>query len=215
MPPAQSGSLTKSSSYLFPQTYDDLALVSSPEYANLVNPVTSGGAGFKPDKALSLLQQKYNPSFLQKYALPAAGVTALAASQGFFETPEDEEYLSPYTGQDIIDENPDYYQIPTGQATYVDKTLVPSRFTMSGIPEVYPSYTPISFANKGGGMFPRRTGAIGPGIGSGRKDYVPAMLTDGEFVMTRNAVKAAGNGNLNKGMKNMYSLMKNLETRTA
>ena len=41
------------------------------------------------------------------------------------------------------------------------------------------------------------------------------MLTDGEFVMTRNAVKNAGNGNLNQGMNNMYSLMRNLEARRA
>jgi hypothetical protein len=41
------------------------------------------------------------------------------------------------------------------------------------------------------------------------------MLMDGEFVMTRKAVKNAGNGSLNKGIKNMYSLMRNLEARRA
>jgi len=63
-------------------------------------------------------------------------------------------------------------------------------------------------------FFPRRTGGIGPGEGSGTKDDVPAMLMDGEFVMTRDAVKAAGGGSIDKGIDNMYSLMRNLEART-
>ena len=77
------------------------------------------------------------------------------------------------------------------------------------------SRQPIFQANQGGPAFPRRVGNIGPGLGSGRRDDVPAMLTDGEFVMTRRAVQNAGNGNLNNGMKNMYSLMRNLEARRA
>ena len=63
-------------------------------------------------------------------------------------------------------------------------------------------------------FFPRRTGGIGPGEGSGTKDDVPAMLMDGEFVMTRDAVRAAGGGSIDKGIDNMYSLMRNLEART-
>ena len=63
-------------------------------------------------------------------------------------------------------------------------------------------------------FFPRRTGGIGPGEGSGTKDDVPAMLMDGEFVMTRDAVKAAGGGNINKGIDNMYGLMRNFEARS-
>ena len=73
------------------------------------------------------------------------------------------------------------------------------------------------FGYKDGGevdFFPRRTGGIGPGEGSGTKDDVPAMLMDGEFVMTRDAVRAAGGGSIDKGIDNMYSLMRNLEART-
>ena len=68
------------------------------------------------------------------------------------------------------------------------------------------------YANKGGpAYFPRRNGGIMPEEGSGTKDDVPAMLTAGEFVMTRDAVKGAGNGNLNKGIQRMYGVMDNLE----
>ena len=68
--------------------------------------------------------------------------------------------------------------------------------------------------NKGGpAYFPRRNGGIMPSEGSGTKDDVPAMLTAGEFVMTRDAVKGAGNGNLNSGINKMYGMMDNLERK--
>jgi len=68
--------------------------------------------------------------------------------------------------------------------------------------------------NEGGATyFPRRDGGIMPSEGSGTKDDVPAMLTAGEFVMTRDAVKGAGNGNLNQGIQKMYGMMDKLEDR--
>ena len=61
--------------------------------------------------------------------------------------------------------------------------------------------------------FPRRDGGIMPSEGSGTEDDVPAMLTAGEFVLTRDAVKGLGNGNLNQGIQKAYSMMDNLERR--
>ena len=119
------------------------------------------------------------------------------------------------TGQDLIDEDPDKYYIDVAAQPFVDQTQVASAYGIPSLPEMSPYPIPTFNANKGGAAYPRRTGGIGPGLGSGTKDDVPAMLTDGEFVMTRKAVKNAGNGNLNKGIKNMYSLMRNLETRRA
>ena len=46
-----------------------------------------------------------------------------------------------------------------------------------------------------------------------RADDVPARLSKNEFVMTADAVRAAGGGNVNKGAKRMYSLMNALEAR--
>jgi hypothetical protein len=57
---------------------------------------------------------------------------------------------------------------------------------------------------------PRRIGEIA-GLGTGTSDDIPAMLSDGEFVMTAQAVRNAGNGSRKEGAKNMYKLMKNLE----
>jgi len=58
---------------------------------------------------------------------------------------------------------------------------------------------------------PRRDGPIAPYEGSGTKDDVPALLTAGEFVMTRDAVKGAGGGDLNQGLNRMYSMMDKFE----
>jgi hypothetical protein len=58
---------------------------------------------------------------------------------------------------------------------------------------------------RGGGVIP---------IGSReRADDVPARLSKNEFVMTADAVKAAGGGSVNRGAKKMYNLMHNLEAR--
>ena len=46
-----------------------------------------------------------------------------------------------------------------------------------------------------------------------RADDVPARLSKNEFVMTADAVRAAGGGNVNKGAKRMYNLMNTLEAR--
>jgi len=68
--------------------------------------------------------------------------------------------------------------------------------------------------NKGGvAPFPRRDGGIMPSEGTGTKDDVPAMLTAGEFVLTRDAVKGLGNGNLNSGIQKAYGMMDRLERR--
>jgi hypothetical protein len=65
----------------------------------------------------------------------------------------------------------------------------------------------------GGHVFPRRNGGISPDEGIAGKDSVKAMLMPGEFVMTTKAVRGLGNGDLNNGIKNMYSVMRNLEKR--
>ena len=68
-------------------------------------------------------------------------------------------------------------------------------------------------AADGGEIFPRRTGGIMPNEGVPNKDSVRAMVMPGEFIMTTDAVKGAGNGDLNQGIKKMYSVMRNLENR--
>jgi len=58
--------------------------------------------------------------------------------------------------------------------------------------------------------FPRRVGGIS-GPGTEKSDSIPAMLSDGEFVMTARAVRGMGNGSRRQGAKRMYKLMAMLE----
>ena len=48
-----------------------------------------------------------------------------------------------------------------------------------------------------------------------KADDVPAMLSKNEFVMTADAVKGMGNGDVENGAQKMYNLMKSLENRIA
>lgn len=70
-------------------------------------------------------------------------------------------------------------------------------------------------------------GGFVEGPGTGTSDDIDAMiyqdgepvqeaaLSDGEFVMTANAVKGAGNGDRNKGAAEMYRMMRKFEERAA
>ena len=59
----------------------------------------------------------------------------------------------------------------------------------------------------------RQKGGFVPPIGIKEKaDDIPAMLSNNEFVFTADAVRNAGDGNVNKGAQRMYGLMKQLES---
>ena len=84
---------------------------------------------------------------------------------------------------------------------------------LTGQVSITDAYTPAGFA-KGGGIsdFPEKDGMIN-GPGDGQSDDIPAMLSDGEFVMTKQAVMAAGNGDRKQGTKAMYDMMNSLEEK--
>ena len=50
---------------------------------------------------------------------------------------------------------------------------------------------------------------VGPGTGT--SDSIPALLSDGEFVVTAKAVRNAGGGDRRAGAQRMYNMMKRLE----
>jgi len=79
--------------------------------------------------------------------------------------------------------------------------------------DINPYYSSIYGMNKGGVMdFPEKDGMIN-GPGNGQSDDIPAMLSDGEFVFTKQAVMAAGNGDREQGTKKMYEMMYSLEDK--
>jgi hypothetical protein len=73
----------------------------------------------------------------------------------------------------------------------------------------------ITMLSEGGNSnYPRRTGQIA-GPGTEKSDSIPAMLSDGEFVMTAAAVRGMGKGSRREGAKRMYALMHQLERNAA
>ena len=152
-------------------------------------------------KLAESIAQDSGSGFLRRYGPSLGlGLGALYAG-GAFDVKEDEE-IDKETGQDLIDANPEEYLIAG---------LDPYRGAPGPV-RVATDY-PL-FAAKGGAMgnvFPRRTGGIMPDEGIPNKDSVKAMVMPGEFILTTDAVKGAGNGDLNRGINNLYGVMRNLE----
>ena len=67
--------------------------------------------------------------------------------------------------------------------------------------------------NFGGREMDLRAGGFVPIGKKERADDVPARLSKNEFVMTADAVRAAGGGSVNKGAQRMYDVMNKLEAR--
>ena len=185
----------------------------------IMNLLTGGGAS-GPDQAIKNLAAKAagseNPIARTEGLLGIGEMFGTDPTKGigrFLNTKAGESIASGLTSQ-LIDslfseeEDPDPYgnmarfNRGAGQAPVTLRRRAPRQ------------QTDLLYANQGGvASYPRRNGGIMPSEGSGTKDDVPAMLTAGEFVMTRDAVKGAGNGNLQSGINKMYGMMNNLERK--
>ena len=170
-------------------------------------------SAFSEDNIMELAREnvaKNAPSFLSKYG-PAIGLGAVGlGALGAFDEPEDEEQVAFFAdspkyqpGTPLGDINQRLLASPgIGQPrpfvpVAMEDVIVPSRFAANG-GEIDRQY------------FPPRIGAIS-GPGTGTSDDVPAMLSDGEFVMTADAVRGAGGGSRERGMRNMYDMMRRFE----
>jgi hypothetical protein len=144
-------------------------LQNSPEFASALEK----GASYS--EALASATRQLQPGVVSRYGPLAALAGAGLYAGGFFETPEQEELTIgyPYTGFDLLAQNPEYYGLPGGY-----------------IPPVYtpPPNIPDMTAAKGGEVYPRRNGGIMPYEGTPDEDSVRALLMPGEFVMTKDAV---------------------------
>ena len=96
----------------------------------------------------------------------------------------------------------------SGEDIGLPRDVMPEGRVLEGI--VNPE--PI-FAAEGGGVMDLRQGGESEGPGTGTSDDIPAMLSDGEFVMTAKAVRGAGGGDRREGAKRMYEAMDKLEAQ--
>ena len=170
------------------------------------------------------------PTMLQRFGPTLAGGLALGAVTGAFNPVPAAAPVTPgyeKTTEELIAENPEAYYVerpgPTQFAQFQDIAINPYNQTVPMLPPIYtppitvqpinlPQMQPVQFAAMGGEMesFPRRLGAIS-GPGTETSDAVPAMLSDGEFVMTARAVRGAGNGDRERGVRRMYDMMRMFE----
>jgi hypothetical protein len=87
------------------------------------------------------------------------------------------------------------------EMTYAD----PHKMAQGGIMNRNLLNTGVDKDMRGGGFIPEGT--------KEKADDVPARLSKNEFVMTADAVKAAGGGSVNKGAQRMYNIMNQLEAK--
>ena len=137
---------------------------------------------------------------------PLTGAGLLAGKPlGLYDTPEEEPVPDPYggvTSEELLNLNPTvYYPGVAGLTPF--QTIQNIRV---------PTFNQPVTAKEGKEItsFPRKTGAIS-GPGTETSDSIPAMLSDGEFVMNAKAVRGAGNGSRRRGVKKMYQLMRTFE----
>jgi hypothetical protein len=125
-------------------------------------------------------------------------------------------------GFDATPEWQNSYRTSTGAATgaYTPTVVAQPYNNATGYSNLMAPATQAKLMNMGGiaslrsGGYPRRTGQIS-GPGTPTSDSIPAMLSDGEFVMTEKAVRGAGKGDRRAGAKRMYALMNQLEKNAA
>ena len=148
----------------------------------------------------------------------AGAIGTAATLAGAFDpiepTPLEDPYDEPSHSETRLAMYPERYRSGVAAAppaVTMQDTMVPSNSQM-----MYQKYLnspqQTQFAAAGGEMrdFPRRTGYIG-GSGTETSDDIPAMLSDGEFVMNAKAVRGAGNGSRKEGVRKMYDIMRAFE----
>jgi hypothetical protein len=178
---------------------------------------------------------------LEKYGpLTAAGIGAMYLGGGFEpgKSPGSPGIVPRETGSDLIARTPSRFIIqnlpginytPEGgifssspyrvNTPTAAQSMVPTESIFSYGTGFQPARFETPTFNRGGianlsRNYPRMNGRIS-GPGTEKSDDIPAMLSDGEFVMTARAVRGMGGGSRREGAKRMYKLMAALEKNAA
>jgi hypothetical protein len=152
-----------------------------------------------------IFQRAKEPGFLERFGLIKSG-----EGLGFFEK------YSPLLKLGAVGATVAAAAMtPEERELFYDPTKNPYLASGTADKDFFVDINPVYAAsmNKGGVMdFPEKDGMIN-GPGDGQSDDIPAMLSDGEFVMTKQAVMAAGNGDREQGTKKMYEMMYSLQDK--
>ena len=150
------------------------------------------GASYKPGEFnldIATLKKDLAPSALEKFA-PLTGIAGLTlygldkAGLPIFTVPDQETGQETFlTGKDLLEMYPDDFRL---RDFYGQNPYYLNRMRVADGGEI-----------------------VGPGTST--SDSIPAMLSDGEFVMNARAVQGAGGGDRKEGAKRMYAMMKRFE----
>ena len=200
--------------------------------------VEGGGYQVSPDATFVAPEKAVEPSFLEKHlgkkgaALVGQAALPLAVAGAVYGLSEEEQDVADQL-EDLDAANPrraayDQWQnladknseeasrlkaIWYGQPSYSGSQLAssfganPLLGITSGTPGAPTGIAALPFTGAAGGE------VFGPGTGT--SDSIPARLSDGEFVMTAEAVRNAGDGNRSLGAARMYDMMNRFERGVA
>lgn len=179
---------------------------------NVATSLGSGSAGYAaPTGGLGNLFSGVG-NLVSKYPLTSlalAGGAGMLLGGGMGGKEEAPAVAQGPTGADLLAQNPSQYGFNI--ANFQAQPMGPARMVQPQSPAFPGGYT----GQLPGLYAPRYAKAGGhiSGPGTGTSDDVPAMLSDGEFVLTAKAVRGAGDGDRMKGAKKLYKLMNSLEKR--
>jgi hypothetical protein len=166
-----------------------------------------------PIKLMEKAMANVNPGPLRTWGPLAAGLGLAAYAGGAFDPVEEdptkkedlEGFVKGPTGAELVKKYRERYVLPEG-------ALDPLRYNVGRalVPSIYQA------AHGGLAEYPPRDLLV-EGAGTERSDEIPAMLSDGEFVMNAKSVRGAdpsGRGNRYAGANNLYNMMRNFEMRS-
>ena len=213
-------SLTSSAEKYFDQG-SDLLFGETPSQDSIyklaaknVSAAKAQGLTLSDTAAIAAAEAELAPSTLRQYGPIGAGLAGAAYLGGAFDQAED-----PYAEQREKD------RLALEAARGPNRLLAsnPDRYMVRDLDPT--KYAPTAtFAAEGGLMqlrgggsaqYPRREMLV-EGPGTERSDDIPAMLSDGEFVLNAKSVRGAdptGQGNRYRGAQNLYGMMRDFEMR--
>ena len=163
------------------------------------------------DKKIDDIDEKLDDSDKRLNTLDKEFVTKGIDASEITRTPDFQEWLELYMSER-----------GTGKSTALDHPNVDIYMAILGTKlkgrdesfyKAVPRAKDGGLMNLGGKEMDLRGGGFVPIGKKERADDVPARLSKNEFVMTADAVRAAGGGSVNEGAKRMYDVMNKLEAR--
>jgi uncharacterized protein (DUF433 family) len=196
-PAGMASSVAAASPAAYSGIFSGMMPLTTPQKQMLANTLVSGQqtGNFTPFNQTAAMYGVAQPDVLYNFPQVTPGGISEAVARGARLPGGTTEPTTPA----VLQRTPVEFNMPLA----TDALLEPKKFMNVG-----------GIAALGDGGYPRRTGQI-DGPGTETSDSIPAMLSDGEFVMTAKAVRGAGNGDRRKGAKKMYALMHRLEKNAA